>query len=263
MLESDTILWISVVGAILLVLAAVLVGVITVHRDRGADADPGMFASIGKMALSLSVFVATVLTFGFITDGWMDEKAMYDLDLRVNEFFLALQAPFVVDVMQVLTWFGSTQAAIAATIILLIYFWKYRLRHQVINLLVALLPGSAAMWMLKAIFSRERPGDALAPTAGHSFPSGHSFTAMIIYGFLIYLVWVETRDQTLRIVLTIAMLLIILAVAASRIILNAHWASDVFGGLMFGLAWLVSSLMISTIASDVLASRRTAVLPRR
>ncbi len=263
MLEADSILWLFTVGFIGVVLVAVLAGILAIHRHRQAQDDEPTYVSIGKVALALGVFVATVVTFALVTDGWMDQERMYELDLRVHEFFAALEGALITDIMLVMTWFGSTQGVIAAAVILGIYFWRDGMRRQFVNLVIVFVPGTAALWMLKAIFSRERPGEALAPTVGHSFPSGHSFSATIIYGFLIYLAWTETQSAPLRIGLTIFLSLIILTVAASRIVLNVHWASDVIGGVLFGLAWLVSSLMISSIAADVITQRRPSMIAEK
>jgi undecaprenyl-diphosphatase len=79
---------------------------------------------------------------------------------------------------------------------------------------------------------------------GLAFPSGHAFTAVTLYGFFIYLVWSRAQHPVLRSVITAALGGIAVLVAASRVLLRAHWFSDVLGGFTLGLGWLVSCLLL-------------------
>lgn len=253
MLEADTILWIFAGGFVVDVVLTVLYGIGLLQRRREDER-----ASLGMgfaVVVSLCVFALAVVLFAFVAGSWMDQRHLYALDLRIYEFFGAYHNAWVIHIMQALTWFGSTQVAIAAITILGFHFWRGRMWERLITMLIVIVPGSAANWMLKAIFDRARPDDALTATVGNSFPSGHSFTATVLYGFLIYMTWIETQSNPIRIGLTFFLMLIILSVAASRIILSAHWTSDVLGGVLFGLAWLISSLLISRIAAQVMTSR--------
>jgi len=70
-----------------------------------------------------------------------------------------------------------------------------------------------------------------------SFPSGHSTTNMVLYGFLAFLVARKIRPAWLVSVALDAATLMFL-IAFSRLYLGAHWLSNVLGGLAFGSAWL-------------------------
>jgi hypothetical protein len=93
---------------------------------------------------------------------------------------------------------------------------------------------------LKQLFDTLRPPAVLAPDSFHligpalarlSFPSGHSVTAGVFFGVLLYYArWSETRTLLLLLALTVGL---------SRVALGVHWPVDVAFGLAGGLvaAW--------------------------
>ena len=84
--------------------------------------------------------------------------------------------------------------------------------------------------VLKAIIHRARPAGALE--TGFAFPSGHAMAASIAYGALILLLWPRYKKTSY------ALVLLPLIVSYSRVAQGVHWASDVVGGIFFGVVWL-------------------------
>jgi prepilin signal peptidase PulO-like enzyme (type II secretory pathway) len=93
---------------------------------------------------------------------------------------------------------------------------------------------------MKNIFVRQRPNILrLTDASGYSFPSGHSMASMVFYGFLIYLIYLNIKSKKIKISLICFLVLLIMLIGLSRIYLGVHYPSDVCGGFLMGLAYLV------------------------
>ncbi|TES84896.1 MAG: phosphatase PAP2 family protein, partial [Dehalococcoidia bacterium] len=105
-----------------------------------------------------------------------------------------------------------------------------------------------ASWLLKLLVGRPRPDaelvQLLVGTHGLSFPSGHIACATVIGGFLFYLAPRLVKTPSARWLLRALLVVIILAIGASRIYLGAHWASDVVGGLFLGGLLLYPAIVL-------------------
>ena len=107
--------------------------------------------------------------------------------------------------------------------------------------------------LLKYTVKRARPDEVFWIIAehGYSFPSGHSMNSMFCYGMMIYLVWRNIENRTVRIVLTVLLSLLVLAIGLSRLYCGVHYVSDVAGGFTIGF----SMLMLFTVIVDELILR--------
>lgn len=119
-------------------------------------------------------------------------------------------------------------------------------------LLLALRDRAGALWLVLVFYSgaalnhalkhavqRPRPGATALPGAtDFAFPSGHAAQATLLYGALVLLAWRHVASRTARWAIAGLAAALVLAVAASRLVLQAHWFSDVVAGVLLGLAWL-------------------------
>jgi undecaprenyl-diphosphatase len=127
---------------------------------------------------------------------------------------------------------------------LLVTVWNALRRRWIVALGCALIPATGGLFdlFLKTSFDRARPDkewrDAAVHETNESFPSGHSMGSMIGLGLLGYTLFLEVKNRRARWAIVIGLSLAILLIGLSRVYLRAHWASDVIGGIVIGLAWL-------------------------
>lgn len=121
-------------------------------------------------------------------------------------------------------------------------------KNRKIGLAVSLSIGLSALvnFILKNIIQRTRPLEEfrLIKESGFSFPSGHSITSMVFYGFLIYLVSEFVKNKKVKYVLTILFSILIVLIGLSRVYLGVHYITDVLGGFTLGLIFLILYISI-------------------
>jgi membrane-associated phospholipid phosphatase len=122
------------------------------------------------------------------------------------------------------------------------YMWRRSLHRLTVYLAVTVGGGALIQWLVKRWMDRDRPASPHLTTAlGQSFPSGHAFTATVVYGalVLVFMPAVAPRNRH-RVVMATAALVV--AIALSRIALGVHYLTDVVAGVVLAVAWLALSI---------------------
>lgn len=95
----------------------------------------------------------------------------------------------------------------------------------------------------KSVVDRHRPArrDAIPPYEhSPSFPSGHTLNATVVAGTVAYLVMLEQRGTAPQILTAAAASVFAAGVGLSRVLLGAHWFTDVLTGWAAGSGWLAT-----------------------
>jgi undecaprenyl-diphosphatase len=138
-----------------------------------------------------------------------------------------------------ITELGDTRVVVAVTAIVFLWLLWRRAWRTAVFWLVAVAGASALNTVIKVSLHRARPDELLySGWSAFSFPSGHSTTNMVLYGFLAFLIARELRPA-LQLSVALGAATLIFLIAFSRLYLGAHWFSDVVGGAAFGSAWLI------------------------
>lgn len=142
--------------------------------------------------------------------------------------------------MKIITLFGSVYVIVPCCIILL--FALKNKKNKILmtsNLVIITLLNQ----LLKRVFRRLRPINGIISEFGYSFPSGHSMVSMAFYGFLIYLLY-KSNFKYKNIFIGLLIVLILL-IGISRIYLGVHYPTDVFGGFLLSISYLLLFIEIS------------------
>jgi undecaprenyl-diphosphatase len=182
-------------------------------------------------------------------DGWVAER-LHDL---------VVGHPLVIDVLEAITFLGKPEllALLAALVGLrLVLTGHVRLGLFVV---VAVIGGWLVDNGLKELIGRERPvfDDPVSTSSGPSFPSGHAMTSTAAYGAVVLL--------ARRRAVTVAAIVLVVAIGITRIVLGVHWVTDVLGGWVVGAAWVLLCARVLLRGEEDLRPRDRAAaedLPR-
>ena len=233
----------------------------TTNRDRGTrsgsagpeprlPADPAsegaLPAQVGAPATRASIFlvagfgllVACLFLFGTVAEGIRDNE-VFLLDTVATPVLHNLASPGLDMVMNGATTVGSIAVIpVLFAVAILALCLKRRFGAA---LFLAIASGGALLLngLMKLFFERPRP---VLPWAhvlpDYSFPSGHTMNSVAFYLAIAVIVWsiAGRRWGTLAMVGSI---LLCTLIGISRIYLGFHYFTDVVGGALAGISWLL------------------------
>jgi undecaprenyl-diphosphatase len=123
-------------------------------------------------------------------------------------------------------------------------------RRTLLAVWLAVTVGGSALLntTIKLSLERTRPSTAGALTSAHgfSYPSGHTQAATVTYSAILLVVgWQLYRPgPRLRLASAVLVAAIVAGAGASRVLLGAHWPSDVLGGWLLGGAWVAAATIV-------------------
>ncbi|MEA2386056.1 MAG: hypothetical protein QOJ22_230 [Thermoleophilaceae bacterium] len=188
-------------------------------------------------ALAASITVA-VTQFGTVSR--LDEQASAEAQARMTEGSVGW-AERLADL-------ASTQTALGVTIVGALVLLLTRHFRGSLALALVYPVTQGAVHLVKVIVERPRPeaNAALAEAHGFSFPSAHSATSVAVYATIAFILIRASRQAHSRIAVACLAGALVVGVGLSRVLLGAHYPTDVLAGWMFGallasLCWLAAS----------------------
>ena len=164
------------------------------------------------------------------------------IDNAIYETIIKIMNSNITAIMIFISFLGSaiTLITLALASIFLVKDKKYS-KLIMLNLALSFILNR----ILKLIRARPRPPRLrLVIENGYSFPSGHSMVSFAFYGFLIYLINKNLKNKKIKYPLIILLSLLILLIGISRIYLGVHYVTDVLGGYIIGLIYLIVFIKI-------------------
>ena len=141
------------------------------------------------------------------------------------------------------TTLGST---IVICTVIFSLFLLFKDKKYFFHVAIASFLGVILESLLKIIIKKPRPTEfwPLTSETTYSFPSGHSFMSMLVFGMIIYFIIKEVKNKKIRYLSVSIFSLIIFIVGLSRIYLGVHYPTDVVGGYILALIYLIAYIKL-------------------
>jgi membrane-associated phospholipid phosphatase len=181
------------------------------------------------------------------------QQALAGLDYGVRTWVALLRHELLNLPMRVVTTLGDSLGLIPLIALGVVLLWRVS-RRWAIALPFLMLGAGVLQYLMKWAADRPRP-DA----APWGFPSGHVLSLAVFFGLLVWLVATASRRRRRwRIAAAAVATATVAAVGFSRLYLDRHWISDVAGGLMAGMAYLLLAIWVVEV---VIVDRRGPTAP--
>ena len=148
-----------------------------------------------------------------------------------------LISDFTTPIAKFVTNFGGAIFLVVLTITLFVLIKNKKIGISILSNLVII---TILNQLLKKILQRPRPTEfRIVEETGYSFPSGHSMVSMAFYGYLIYLIYKYVKNEYVKWCSIVLLSILICSIGISRIYLGVHYTSDVLGGFLVSISYLI------------------------
>ena len=197
-----------------------------------------------KKNLKWVVLFICLVGFLALTEDVFNKEIMQGDIIGYKMISTFLISDFVTPIAKFITNFGGAIFLSIATIALLVLIKNKKIGLSIFSNIVII---TILNQLLKRILRRPRPTEfRIVEETGYSFPSGHSITSMVFYGYLVYLTYKYIKWS-----LIVLLSILICLIGISRIYLGVHYTSDVLGGFLLSISYLVVYIsLIKKILSE-------------
>lgn len=181
------------------------------------------------------VLYLSLIGFILVTLFVVIKKDLY-IDTYLYKYISMLINKDLTSIIRIITNIGSVVFSIIIIIITSILLYKYNKKDDLKYFLIIMIIGNITSFTLKLIIARNRPDILrLMIENTYSFPSGHTFITILLYGSI--LVLLNKYYKKSYVLWTIYGILVML-IMFTRIYLGVHYFSDTLGGFFLGIIFL-------------------------
>ncbi len=207
---------------------------------------------VAALLAALATVTVTFTTAGLVVTTALDGSDLEAAEAEAERSVAAGRTSTWTAVSGVVTRLADTETVVVVAALVLALAWWARRRRVGLYVVAAVVGETLAFLLITLVVDRERPPvpqlDIAPPTS--SFPSGHTAASVALYGSLAVVAWRLARSALLRWAATVGAVVVPVAVAASRLYRGMHWPTDLVGGALLGLVWLVVTTRLLAPGSD-------------
>ena len=184
-----------------------------------------------------------VLTVAVI-QGWVPLARFDDRGSPAREW--AVDADWMQRPLRVVEDLFNTIGMVVLSTVVAVLMWLRNHRRAAVFTAGVMLATWSATTAIKILVGRERPEWQLADDllSTKSFPSGHSSSITAFAGILVVLVAMLVRRGNMRRAAYAGLVLLAVLVGLDRILLGRHFPTDVAGGALLGVAFVILGLAV-------------------
>lgn len=204
---------------------------------------PASLLNWGNKSLLYFLLAAGLVFTWAVVTVFVQKKTTYDD--AAFQFFIPLVSSGLTDIVIFISFLGKHSFLVPANFLLLFWFLYKQEKGLALRVALVALSSLGLKQLLKFLFDRDRPAEPLLhPVPGLSFPSGHALLGLTFYGLIILVILQKMKKNKWRHAVVIFLVLLILAIALSRVYLRVHYFTDIMAGLALGFIWLLLSLWL-------------------
>lgn len=226
-------------------------------RDYMARRWPGTYRWLASRisvdrftGLPLTLMALLAAYFAFLFGGLVEELVeggdIQQIDRQVDALAELLRDDWFLRLFGYITSLGNVETLVAVTLVAAGFLWAHKRVYYILGLLLSVIGSTATTYIGKYAIARDRPDfETFASAVTPSFPSGHATGAVAVYGFIMYAMMRDFSRPGSQFELTYWGVTLIVLIAASRVILGVHYASDVLAGILVGGFWLIAGFALT------------------
>ena len=163
--------------------------------------DPFIKAYLNKTLINLFVLLISLIL--FIGLSLMYEFTLVkNLDQQIIDYIFLFRSPYLTEIMKFTSQLGDSLGYVILFSLMSIFLIWNKNWKLVLNAFFIIIISSGLNILLKNAIARPRPFEFALVQANHfSFPSGHAMSAIVFYGFLIFIIHLFVKKFWLKFLL--------------------------------------------------------------
>jgi undecaprenyl-diphosphatase len=216
------------------------------------------FTPGGTFGLEVTTLFAVIAVSSFVLISYagilVDDGGPTPGDLRAFDFVDLIDTGWLSSIAKVITFLGSSWLLLPVVVVTTAVLAWYRRWAEAIVLVLAWVTMGFGIDLIKEEVARPRPEGGLVDVAGYAYPSGHAAHSVFYVWLSVTIAVRLLPDMVRKTALVTGGILLSVLVGLSRIYLNVHYLSDVFGGWALGALcfafFAVAALLVTQLRKN-------------